>query len=209
MILISLLGFLFYPICLTSLQKSHEKTPLQKWEHKFLDKNEQLMQTQSLVNLIRNITNENLATCTVVILYDVFTENGPDRILEQLLNSFPIPIIHGQITENYFIKIPQLLKSTQTCVSYILFLKDVMRSKSIIGTQSYNKVIIVARSSSWRVYEFLANEESQNFMNLLVIAKQEKISVSNTVSMARKKNKYRAFNRTVFAFLLKEELTIS
>ncbi|XP_031348266.1 ionotropic receptor 21a [Photinus pyralis] len=62
------------------------------------------------------------------------------------------------------------------CVSYILFMQDVMKCRDLIGAQPFNKVIIVARSSQWRVYEFLESDIAQSFVNLLVIAKSDKLA---------------------------------
>ncbi|RZC35511.1 uncharacterized protein BDFB_001545, partial [Asbolus verrucosus] len=155
-----------YQISKRALQKSHEKSQLEKWEDKFLQRSRQFDQTASLVALISKIALEQLSGCTAVVLYDTFTENSNDLLLEKLFRTFPIPYVHGQITEQYYMKIPKLLKNPDSCISYILFLKDVMRCKTVIGTQVNNKVVLVARSSQWRVYEFLASEESQSFMNL-------------------------------------------
>lgn len=166
-----------------ALQKSHEKSQLEKWEDKFLNRLEGFDHTRSLVDLIGKLALNELSGCTAIILYDTFTETSNDLLLEKLFRNLPIPYLHGQITDKYVMKVPKLISSLDSCIAYILFLKDVMRSVSVIGPQANNKVILVARSSQWRVYEFLANDQSQNFMNLLVIAKSEKIVSSNTASI--------------------------
>lgn len=164
-----------------ALQKSHEKSQLEKWEDQFLWKTEQFDQTASLVNLLSKIAINYLSGCTTIILYDNFTQNSNDLLLEKLFRTFPIPYVHGQITEQYSVKIEKLMKNEDTCVHYLLFLKDIMRCRDVIGPQSSSKVVAVARSSQWRVYEFLGNDESHSFMNLLVIALSEKIVSTITV----------------------------
>ncbi|KAL3270486.1 hypothetical protein HHI36_021029 [Cryptolaemus montrouzieri] len=66
-----------------------------------------------------------------------------------------------------------LLKNGQTCSSYVMFINDVMNVNDVIGAQNKNKVIIVTKSSQWRVHEYLANRKSQKIVNLIVIAKSE------------------------------------
>nr|XP_015839670.1 PREDICTED: uncharacterized protein LOC660579 [Tribolium castaneum] len=184
-------GLIVLKLCLTALalksldkralQKSHEKSQLEKWEDKFLNRDPSFDQTASLVNLISKVALDELSGCSATILYDKFTETSSDLLLEKLFRTFPIPYLHGQITDKYHMKVPKLQTSQDTCTGYILFLKDVMRSKDVVGPQTNNKVVLVSRSSQWRVYEFLASEQSQSFMNLLVIAKSEKI-VSSSIA---------------------------
>lgn len=172
---------LFYNLCVNSekhierraLQKSHEKPQWLKWSEAFLGK-DSFDQVTSLVKLITKISVDYLSDCTPTILYDIYSERYDNLLLQKLFNNYPFAYIHGQITENYTIKAQNIVENQETCISYIIFIKDVMRLRDVIGEQSSNKVVIVARSSQWRVFEFLSNERSQSFANLLVVAKSEK-----------------------------------
>lgn len=77
-----------------------------------------------------------------------------------------------------------LQSSPDQCVSYVLFLSDVMRCQDVVGDQNEAKVVVVARSSQWRVHEFLASDVAQNYVNLLVIARSEKASTQDGVRPA-------------------------
>lgn len=166
-----------------ALQKSHEKPQWLKWSETFIGKT-MVDQQAYLVKLLKKITYDYLSECTPIILYDTFTELYDNLLLEKLLTNFPCAYIHGQITDDYEIKVKTTLnkRAQSSCVSYILFMKDVMRSKDVIGEQNYNKVVVVARSSQWRVIEFLSHKESQNFVNLLVIAKSGQVVPQHEVS---------------------------
>ncbi|XP_017776455.1 PREDICTED: ionotropic receptor 21a [Nicrophorus vespilloides] len=159
-----------------ALQKEHEKPQAVKWMDSFFGRRKEYDQSTSLVNLMKEVTRQFLVGCTPIILYDSFLEKSDTLLLEKLFTDFPIPYIHGQITRNYSINLKKIVKDTEnTCVSYILFLADVMRCRDVIGEQNTNRVVIVARSSQWRVYEFLGSETARDFVNLLVIAQSEKI----------------------------------
>ncbi|KAK4877242.1 hypothetical protein RN001_009748 [Aquatica leii] len=154
-----------------ALEKSHEKPQSEKWADAFLGKRTVFDHTMSLVNLLVMIS-DYLDGCTPVFLYDVTVEAA---LLEELLKHLTTPFMHGKITRNVVKDKKMLYSLDNKCVSYVLFLKDVMKCRDIIGAQNYNKVIIIARSSQWKVYEFLATDIAQSFVNLLVIAKSEKI----------------------------------
>lgn len=164
-----------------ALQKSHEKPQWQKWSDVFLGE-ESFDQVPSLVQLIRKISIDYLSECTPIVLYDRFAETDDNLFLEKLFRNFPLTYIHGQITTNYSIKVSDIRSNVNTCVSYLLIMKDVMRCRDVIGEQHNNKVIVVARSTQWRVFEFLSNERSQSFTNLMVIAKSERIVTSTEVN---------------------------
>ncbi|CAH0562125.1 unnamed protein product [Brassicogethes aeneus] len=164
-----------------ALQKSHEKPQWQRWSDVFLGR-DTLDQVPSLVQLIRKLSVEYLSDCTPVILYDGFSESAGNLLLEQLFRNHPMTYIHGQITENYTIKVSGVRQNMKTCISYILIMKDVMRCRDVIGEQHSNKVVVVAQSSQWRVFEFLSNERSQSFTNLLVITKSERAATASLES---------------------------
>ncbi|CAG9855165.1 unnamed protein product [Phyllotreta striolata] len=158
-----------------ALQPSHEKSQQEKWADAFIQKS-QADQQVDLVMLLKKITRSYLLDCTPIILFDSFTEKNDNLLLEKLLTNFPTAYIHGQITEDYNTTLKISVRDMQpTCITYLLFMKDVMKSKDVIGVQSNNKVIVVARSSQWRVFEFLSHEESRFFVNLLVIVQSERI----------------------------------
>lgn len=159
-----------------ALQKSHEKPQAEKWMDAFFGRNQAFNQVPSLVNLLTMISEMHLSGCTPVVLYDSTVETSKDLILEELFRNYPLAYMHGTIDKKYSVLNRQLLNSFENkCVSYVLFMEDVMRCREVIGAQNVNKVVVVARSSQWRVYEFLANEAAQSFVNLLVVAQSEKV----------------------------------
>lgn len=151
--------------------RGHPKTREEKWEQAFIGKSTVFDQSPSLINLLRMLATKHLNECTPVILYDTDVENSEDMMLEQLMRDFPLAYIHGRINENNTITESKILSAiTKQCVSYILFLKDVMKSADVLGLQATSKVVVIARSSQWRVHEFLYDKASRNFVNLLVVA---------------------------------------
>lgn len=167
-----------------ALQKSHEKPKAVKYMETFFGKDKIFDQTASLINLVNMIASNYIKDCVPVVLYDQVVEESDFLLLEQLFRVFSLAYIHGQITNKYKVENSEMLNSFENkCVSYVLFMADVMKCKEVIGEQNENKVVVIARSSQWRVYEFLANEFAQNFINLLVIAKSERIAVAGEVFM--------------------------
>jgi hypothetical protein len=64
----------------------------------------------------------------------------------------------------------QLLEPPDSkCRSYILFLADALMTRRVIGSQIDSKVIIIPRSSQWKLQEFLSSPLSRDVINLLVI----------------------------------------
>lgn len=81
-----------------------------------------------------------------------------------------ITYIHGKISQNYSVKNENILKPyDKQCRSYILFLDDVLRTREVLGPQTLNRVILVPRSTQWKVQEFLSSKASSDIINLLVI----------------------------------------
>ncbi|KAG5881915.1 hypothetical protein JTB14_007112 [Gonioctena quinquepunctata] len=162
-----------------ALQKSHEKPQAEKWADAFLRRRETNSQ-EHMVELLKIITKRYLSHCTPIILFDVFTEKNDNMLLEKLFRDFPTPLLHGRISEDYQISLKKFQENiVSTCVSYILFMKDVMKSRQVIGEQSEDRVVVVARSSQWRVFEFLSHEVSRSFVNLLVIVESQSTVASN------------------------------
>lgn len=157
-----------------ALQKDHEKPQDVKWMEAFMGKNKKNNEVSSLVNLIKTISLNYFENCTSVIIYDKFVEKNDELLLQQLLNGYPSAYVHGQITNTYKIKSKKITKNVDNkCKNYVLFLADVGKCNEVIEEQNVNKVVVVARSSQWRIYEFLTTKAAQGFMNLLIIAKSE------------------------------------
>lgn len=151
--------------------RGHPKTREEKWAMAFNGNIEAFNQVPSLVNLLNMLAAKHLNGCATIILYDKVTENSDSFVIQQLMKSFPLAYVHGRITLNSTITESKLLKTiTDQCVNYILFIADVMKSGDLLGLQATSKVIVVGRSSQWRVHEFLYSKASRNFVNLLVIA---------------------------------------
>lgn len=169
-----------------ALQKSHEKPQPVKWAEAFFGREVQFDQIPSLVNLLNKIALEYLSGCHTIILYDSVVEESDGLLLQRLLKSFPLDYIHGTISSNYRVSSTDILKTSDKCVNYIVFMADVMRCLDVIGQQNTRKIVVVARSSQWRVHEFLASEVSRTLVNLLVITKSDKILALGHVSFVDK-----------------------
>ncbi|KAM7353343.1 ionotropic receptor 21a [Cochliomyia hominivorax] len=127
-------------------------------------------QTSSLIMLIYKITKEYLYKCPPVIYYDKYVEDSESLLLEMLFKSFPISYSHGEINIDFKAKNKNLKNPNDiNCKSYILFLSDPLKTRSIIGPQIDSKVVVVSRSTQWKLKDFLASELSSNIVNLLVI----------------------------------------
>ncbi|XP_077295397.1 ionotropic receptor 21a [Arctopsyche grandis] len=151
--------------------RGHPKTREEKWAMAFHGSMETFNQVPSLVNLLNMLAAKHLNDCATVILYDKVTENSDGFVIQQLMKSFPLAYVHGRITLNSTIAKSKILKTiTDQCVNYILLMADVMASGDLLGLQATSKVIVVGKSSQWRVHEFLYSKASRNFVNLLVIA---------------------------------------
>lgn len=157
-----------------ALQKSHEKSRAQKWSEAFFGKTRQFNWVP-LANLLKKVAKDYLSDCYTIILYDEIVAEKDNLLLQELLKAFPHDFRHGTITSRYSVETKDILRNSKKCVNYLMFMADVMRCVEVIGRQIDRKVVIVARSSQWRVHEFLADEKSHNFVNLLVISKSEKI----------------------------------
>ena len=142
-------------------------------------------QITSLVNLIYKIAKEYLNKCPPIIYYDKFVEESDSMLLEVLFKSFPITYSHGEINMLYVAKNKNLKYSVDNnCKSYILFLSDPLMTRNIIGPQIDSKVVVISRSTQWKLKDFLASELSSNIVNLLVIGESLTSSL-NKVSVTR------------------------
>ncbi|KAF5294150.1 hypothetical protein FQA39_LY13521 [Lamprigera yunnana] len=150
-----------------ALLKSYEKPPEEILYNTFFGEKLPFDYTESLVNLLLLITN-SLNECTPVFLYDKTVDIS---FFGRLFKDLSIPYVHGY-TGGSNESMKHLAQTTDNkCVSYVLFVEDIMKSRDIIGPQNYHKVVIIVKSSQWKVYDFLESEIGQSFMNVLVIAK--------------------------------------
>ncbi|XP_066155389.1 ionotropic receptor 21a [Euwallacea fornicatus] len=128
----------------------------------------------SLINLLNKIAVKYLSDCTTAILYDNFTNAQEKVFLSKLFQQYPLIQVHGTIPTDYHIQIGELINQPdQKCVHFIIFVKDVMKCQDVVSKRS-EKVVIVAKSTQWRVQEYLNSEFSREIANLLVIVKSEK-----------------------------------
>jgi hypothetical protein len=105
-----------------------------------------------------------------VVLYDGFVEKSEGFILQRLFEEFPTSFLHGRIGVNFTMENDALLNPPDSkCRSYILFIADALKTRQVIGPQIDNKVIVVPRSTQWKLQEFLSSPLSRDIINLLVI----------------------------------------
>lgn len=129
-------------------------------------------QANSLVMLINKIAKEYLFKCPPIIYYDKYVEESNRLLLEMLFKSFPISYTQGEINMRYQAKNENFnFKYTAdiNCKSYILFLSDPLMTRKVIGPQVESKVVVVSKSTQWKLKDFLASDLSSNIVNLLVI----------------------------------------
>lgn len=146
------------------------KTVQEVWARNFNLTSQEYSQTTSLVTLLNRIIIKYMGACIPVILYDNFVENSEGYVLQRLFKEFPSTFIHGKMNINYTLSNKQLLEPPDSkCRSYILFMSDAIMTRRVIGPQISNKVIVVPRSSQWKLQEFLSSPLSRDIINLLVI----------------------------------------
>lgn len=146
------------------------KTVQEVWSRNFNFTSQEYSQMTSLVTLLKKLIDRYMSACIPVVLYDVYVENSEGFILQRLFEDFPTTLIHGRIDSNYTTNNQYILKPPDSkCRSYILFLSDALMTRQVIGPQLDNKVIIVPRSSQWKLQEFLSSPLSRDIINLLVI----------------------------------------
>lgn len=81
-----------------------------------------------------------------------------------------ITYLHGMITDNYTVSNPELLQPyDKSCRSYIMFLSDVLRTRDVLGPQTTNRVVLIPRSTQWKLQEFLSSKGASDIINMLVI----------------------------------------
>ncbi|KAG5671434.1 hypothetical protein PVAND_001630 [Polypedilum vanderplanki] len=146
------------------------KTIQEIWARNFNLSSQEFTQSTSLVALLSKIITKYMGACIPVVLYDGYVENSEGFILQRLFQEFPTTFLHGKINMNFTLNNKELLEPPDSkCRSYILFLADALMTRRIIGPQIDNKVIIVPRSSQWKLQEFLSSPLSRDIINLLVV----------------------------------------
>lgn len=81
-----------------------------------------------------------------------------------------ITYLHGMITDNYTVSNQELLQPyDKSCRSYIMFLSDVLRTRDVLGPQTTNRVVLIPRSTQWKLQEFLSSKGASDIINMLVI----------------------------------------
>ncbi|XP_052892936.1 ionotropic receptor 21a [Anopheles moucheti] len=159
----------------------HPKTREQIWERNFAHVIMDNRQTLSLVTLLNKIILKYLFSCIPIVLYDTYVGTTENYILEALFSEFPTTYITGRIGPNYTLDNPGILEPFgPQCRSYIIFLADVMMTRKVIGPQLNSHVVLIPRSSQWKLQEFLAAKQSRDIINLLVIG--ESYSVDKRIN---------------------------
>ncbi|XP_035910921.1 ionotropic receptor 21a [Anopheles stephensi] len=161
--------------------RGHPKTREQIWERNFAHVIMDNRQTLSLVTLLNKIILKYLYHCVPIVLYDTYVATTENYILEALFSDFPTSYITGRIGPNYTLDNPAILEPFgPQCRSYIIFLADVMMTRKVIGPQLNSYVVLIPRSSQWKLQEFLAAKQSRDIINLLVIG--ESYSVDKRIN---------------------------
>lgn len=146
------------------------KTKQEVWANNFNLVTHEFSQGTSLIMLLTKTITKYLGACIPIILYDEFVEQGEGFILQRLFQQFPTTFMHGKIGSEYVLKNPKILNpSDSKCRSYILFVADALKTRKVIGPQTESKVIVIPRSTQWKLQEFLASPLSRDIINLLVV----------------------------------------
>lgn len=163
-----------------ALQKAHEKPRIQKLSELFLEKDLYSDDPdESLINLLNEIALRYLSDCTTAILYDNYTETEDRVFLTKFFQQYRLTYVHGSIPKDFRNPLGKLVnEKDKKCVHFIIFMKDIMKCQDVANKKN-EKVVVVAKSSQWRVQEFLYSEYSQEIANLLVIVKSNKFSEQN------------------------------
>lgn len=175
-----------------SVFRGHQKTREERWHTNFKSNgsNLEMEQTHSLVILLNKIVDKYLNACIPIILYDKYVESSDSVILQTFFQvttnehhihlslqwhhfpsqSLKISYLHGKIDANYSVINRNLLfPYDRKCRSYILFLSDAGRARDVLGPQTDNRVVLIPRSTQWKLQEFLASKAASDIINLLVI----------------------------------------
>lgn len=142
--------------------RGHPKTREEIWHQNFKMNELDFDQSQSLINLLQKIMEKYMMRCIPIVLYDVFVEKAEGLLLQRLFLKLSVSYVHGKLDENYQLINQKVLKPLDTrCSSYILFIADAMKARRVLGPQIDNKIVIIPRSTQWKLQEFLSAPESR------------------------------------------------
>lgn len=146
------------------------KTVQEVWSRNFNISTQEFAQSTSLVVLMNKIIIKYMSACTPVVFYDEYVEKSEGFVLQRLFEEFPTTFIHGRIGNNFTLDNKILLDPPDSkCRSYVLFVADALMTRSVLGPQIDNRVVVVPRSTQWKLQEFLSSPASRDIINLLVI----------------------------------------
>lgn len=150
--------------------RGNPKTREEVWHQNFNTASGLFDQSPSLIQLLVKIITNYMHNCIPVILYDSYMRNSDAVVLQSLLQSFPTSFMHGQINDKYEVIDPNLVEAKDSkCRHYVIFLQDAMMARKVVGPQIHSRVIVVPRSTQWRLQEFLSSPLSRDIINLLVV----------------------------------------
>uniref|UniRef100_A0A336KDE3 CSON007744 protein n=1 Tax=Culicoides sonorensis TaxID=179676 RepID=A0A336KDE3_CULSO len=159
--------------------RGHPKTREQIWHINFKMNELEFDQSASLITLLMKIFDKYMMRCIPIVLYDVYVEKSEGRLLQRLFQKLPISYLHGKINEKSELINKNVMNPLDTrCRSYMLFIADAMMARKVLGPQIDNKVIVIPRSTQWKLQEFLSSPESRDIINLLVIGESYTIDKS-------------------------------
>lgn len=140
----------------------HPKTREEIWHQNFKMNELEFDQSQSLINLLMKILEKYMLRCIPIIIYDHYVEKAEGLLLQRLFSKLPVSYVHGKINEKFKLGNEMVLKPMDLrCRSYVLFMADAMQARKVIGPQIDNKVIVIPRSTQWKLQEFLSSTESR------------------------------------------------
>lgn len=149
--------------------RGNPKTREEVWHQNFNTANNLFDQSPSLILLLTKIITNYMGNCIPVVLYDKYLVDKDAVILQKLFQAFPSSFLHGLINDKAEVMDVLIEPQGSKCRHYILFLSDAMLTRKILGPQMHSRVIVVPRSTQWRLQEFLSSPLSRDIINLLVI----------------------------------------
>lgn len=152
--------------------RGHPKTREEVWHRNFNLNSTNLLidQANSLVSLLKTVVTRYMNACIPIVLYDAYVEEAEGFILQRFFEVLPQSFIHGKISDDYIMQNVDLMNpKDSSCRSYILFLSDALKTRLVLGPQTTNKVVVIPRSTQWKLQEFLSSPLSSDIVNLLVV----------------------------------------
>lgn len=94
-------------------------------------------------------------------------------IMVQLFETFPVPMIHGYFTTtetSVNVSHGLFIHHEAKCFGFIILTQFLDSVTKLLGHQPMSKVVLISQSSNWQMDDYLKSKESQQIVNLLVIA---------------------------------------